>query len=263
MNSILLKTSSIGDTLGQLLGGVGGLVCIKIPFLVGITVATYSVIYLVYAIKTIYRDTLKIKKQHDISFKREKSWNVIIRKKFIRAIRVSIMMAFIAFGIASPLNQHWQIFFHELGISNNFVLANIYTIRTILIILGGNIAKTISYKIKKTNLFIFRYSILISAAALFLCTITTNYIGAILFWSIISISNTVARVFFMTELIEVIPKERRATLLSVNSLIFSSGSFLGGITIGYIADRFTLSVGWRFCVIAFVIAFIVALKNEK
>lgn len=143
---------------------------------------------------------------------------------------VSFTMAIVSFAIASPLNVHWQVFFNQKGIDSEFILSNLYSIRTVLIIIGGIIAGTFKKRESGNNLLIFRIFIPISALALILSAVIES---------------------------------RRSTLFSINSLIFSFASAAGSLVIGKIADVRGIDLAWEICGCVMILAVVFSFYASK
>lgn len=176
---------------------------------------------------------------------------------------VSFTMAIVSFAIASPLNVHWQVFFNQKGIDSEFILSNLYSIRTVLIVIGGIIAGTFKKRESGNNLLIFRIFIPISALALILSAVIDNCWISLGLWSIISITNTIARSFWTAELLSTMGESRRSTLFSINSLIFSFASAAGSLVIGKIADVRGIDLAWEICGCVMILAVVFSFYASK
>lgn len=264
--SFMQIVNNLGLTIGLLLGGIMTELSLKYAFTSGLALIVCANILCFLLVKN------NNSSDGDIGEIQEKE---SIKKYLGRSIKsvtasflcVSVSMAFIAFAIASPLNDHWQVFFYLRGIKSNFLLSNIYTIRTILIIVGGILAGKLTKKKIFDNLSLFRLGIACSAVALLVTALSQNWVISLLFWSIISITNTIARSFWTAELISTMDVKRRSTLFSVNSLIFSLGTTLGSLSIGKIAEVKGVGFGWIFCscvmVVAILFSFIATVQVKK
>lgn len=246
ISGFMQMIENLGSTLGLLLGGFLAVLTIDYAFLGGlilIIVANICCFMLINDVTTKQVQENKIVHSEGIKEYMSNS----IKAVTLPFLCVSLSMAFVSFSIASPLNEHWQVYFNLKGINNEFLLSNIYSIRTVLIIVGGIIAGKLTKKQQGKNLVVFRIFISCSAVALIISAITTNCWISLLFWSVISVTNTIARSFWTAELVSTMEPSRRSTLFSVNSLIFSLASAAGSLTIGKLAELRGLSYGWIIC----------------
>lgn len=242
VSALMMAANSVGATLGLIIGGFIALFSLNATFLIGLIliILTCIVSFLLIDNRSSINKTI-----------REENLKNYICNTFMAItapfLAVSIAMAFLSFAIASPLSDHWQIYFNDKGIDNKFVLSNIYSIRTVLVVLGGAIAGRISNIFHKDNLYIFRIFISCSAICLILSAIIPQYWIALFCWSLISLFNAVGRSFWNAKLITTMEVARRSTLFSVNSLIFSGASVLGSLIMGGVALNKGISVAWVCC----------------
>lgn len=78
----------------------------------------------------------------------------------------------------------------------------------------------------------------------FLLAVQANILGFSVFYLTLFIFNGMANSPYLTVFNKSIPEKHRSTLLSLDSLFVKTGVFIGGIVIGYIANRFSISFGW-------------------
>lgn len=251
ISSFMQMVDNLGSTIGLILGGILAVLAIQFAFSGGLILIILAVVFCFILVK----DNTKQNTENVMQNEPIKTYLVNSAKAVtLPFLCVSISMAFVSFAIASPLNDHWQVQFNLKGITNEFLLSNIYSIRTILIIVGGLIVGKISRREQGHNLGIFRIFISCSAIALIVSAVSTNCWISLIGWAVISVTNTIARSFWTAELIGTMDASRKSTLFSVNSLIFSLASALGSLTIGKIAEIKSISYGWVICGIIMIVA---------
>jgi len=243
ISSFMQITDNLGLTIGLLVGGGLATLTMKYAFIGGLTLIVLANILCFGLVKDENYKKNVIAHDERIAEYLLNSIKVVT----LPFLCVSVSMAFVSFAIASPLNDHWQVFFNLKGIDNKFLLSNIYSIRTVLIIIGGILASKLAKREDRRNLSIFRTFIFCSAIALIISAFSPNCWMSLLFWSIISITNTIARSFWTAELISTMDPSRRSTLFSINSLIFSLASAGGSLVIGKVAELRSISYGWVIC----------------
>jgi DHA1 family quinolone resistance protein-like MFS transporter len=78
----------------------------------------------------------------------------------------------------------------------------------------------------------------------FLLAMQANIMRFSVFYLTLFIFNGMANPLYLTVFNKSIPEKHRSTLLSLDSLFMKTGVFIGGIIIGYLANRFSISLGW-------------------
>lgn len=104
-------------------------------------------------------------------------------------------------------------------------------------IVGGLIAPTILKFFKQRTTILFS-SICICSLGFFLLGIFANFYLAIIFVSLWAISSAISTPVFLTLMNELIPSQQRATILSFNNMIGSSGGVVAQPMLGRAADLY-------------------------
>lgn len=94
----------------------------------------------------------------------------------------------------------------------------------------------------------------VSMICLLLITLLSDSGIILVLWVSISFFNNIGRVYWLSELIGETDKKNRATMLSLNSLIFSFGSFIGAFTTGIIAESYGIRYAWMISVVGYLLA---------
>lgn len=131
-------------------------------------------------------------------------------------------------------------------------------------IIGGLIASTILKFFKQRTTILFS-SICICSLGFFLLGIFANFYLAIIFVSLWAISSAISTPVFLTLMNELIPSQQRATILSFNNMIGSSGGVVAQPILGRAADLYGYAVTYLMTAVMTLMAlpFILMMRFEN
>ena len=176
----------------------------------------------------------------------------LLREAFALSVESStillLLLASVATGVVtSGLETFWQPFFKSLlgeREGNTYLFGFIFAGSFALASLGSLSSIWLSRLFKK------RYALVAAVAevgqigAIILLAFQTNVlIAAPLFW-LAYFSRGAVSSPEATLLNNEVPSAKRSSMLSIRSLTFSLGGFLGSVALGYLADTFSIRMAW-------------------
>lgn len=253
---------NILSNIGKLLGGIIGAIIFSfskpIPFLLS------SILYLTLAISFLLFNKFRlveISKSNisnpfkDILIHSKESILFSLKEKSIYFIL--IVTFFFLISAEGPL-IYWQPLFNE-EFKTSFPIGIIFVLYLLSNILGSTILRISINKIKRFTV-IFSLTILFGGIMLFLTGFIKNIYLSIIFFLIYHFTLGIGGPIRMKILNEVIPDEKRASILSFVSLVEGGSEGVAGFIWGYISKFYSLNILFSLISIPIFLSFIISLK---
>lgn len=253
---------NIFSNTGKLLGGLIGAIIFNfikpLPFLLS------SILYLLLAISFLLFNKFKILEISNTNIRNpfkdiliHAKDSILFSLKEKRVYYILILSFLFLIAAEGPL-IYWQPFFNE-KFKTSFPIGIIFVLFLLSTILGSIILRIFIQKIKKFKL-IFSFSILLGGIMLFLTGFTENIYLSIFFFILYNFTLGVGGPIRMKILNEVIPDEKRASILSFVSLVEGGSGTISGFTWGYISKFFSLNLLISLISIPIFLSYIISLK---
>lgn len=237
--------SSIGMLFGTVLGGFLGTLNLSIPYIV-----RASVILIVFGIAFI--------KMHDLGYTKKALAIRNIPKEMKKiastsieyglknlSVRYLMMVSFVFSSFMMWGWYAWPPYFLDLfGNAKAVWLAGIISALFSLAQVGGSlcVGPILALLKKRTRLLILAFAI--QSVALIGVGILNSFYPAVALFLCFSFAMGLAMPVKQAYLHSLIPSEQRASIVSFDSLVGSSGSVIGQIGYGYLSDRASIGIGY-------------------
>jgi DHA3 family tetracycline resistance protein-like MFS transporter len=257
------KFRILGNLSGLILGGYLASVNMKLVWVPFTVVFFILCLFLIRKMKEEYAIEKKVSERIIFKFSKtiKGSLKVLRSQKLILALIVLSLFSEFSF---ETISQFWQVHFDEnLFISTQY-FGWILAIASILTILFVGKVTTLSegFIHEISSLIILEFLFLIS---LLLIALTTSPLLAVMFFILLQTFVSFKEPIFLNLYNKHIPSPQRATLLSFQSLVGSSGEVLAALCIGMVAQKFGLRITFGFgTVVLFVgiIAFLLLATSK-
>ncbi|MET1249330.1 MFS transporter [Sporolactobacillus sp. STCC-11] len=201
---------------------------------------------------TLYQGLFRIFTLRKLSIKKNKYF-----------LRLCLSLLPLQFVMTGPASQ-WQLYFQNGH--HNIIVGYLFVLISLSAMIGHYIAPKFSSLFKSRN----RYLILttsVNALMVFAVIFTQIYYLSIIFFLIHVVFMSSEEVTRISYLNDEIKSNNRATVLSIFNTLEALVTIAAYIIIGYIADKYSLSVSWAFSAIVmlvFAIPLFISLdKNQK
>ena len=193
---------------------------------------------------------------------KEASLPRLLREAFVLSasspVIMLLLLASVATGVVTVgLETFWQPFFKSLlgEQANSTYLFGILLAGSFALASLGSLASIWLSRLLKR-----RYALVAAvaevgqlSAILLLAWQTSAFVAAPLFW-LAYFSRGVLASPQATLLNNEVPNEKRSSILSIRSLVFALGGFLGSVSLGYLADTFSIRTAWTFAGFSLLVA---------
>ncbi|RLD15750.1 MAG: hypothetical protein DRI22_02065 [Caldiserica bacterium] len=174
-----------------------------------------------------------------------------------RILYIFLVTFFFIIAATGPF-IYWQPFFKN-QFKSTFPVGIVFAVYSLSAILGSSVLRANIPKIKRYGL-AFSISILFGGIMIFLTGFTKIALLSLIFFSIYHFSLGIGNPIRMKLLNEVIPDEKRASILSFLSLIEGGGEGLSGFMWGGLSRAFPLNIIFSLVSIPILLSFILSLK---
>ena len=199
----------------------------------------------------------------------------LLKEAFVLSASSSTILLLLLTNVLSGfallgLENFWQPFFSNLlgeRERNTYLFGIILAGSFGLVSLGSLTSIGLSRLLNKRYALIAAIAEVAQAGFIVLLAFQTNvFVAAPLFW-MTYFSRGVMGSPQATLLNNEVPNAKRSSMLSIQSLTFSLGGFLGSVSLGYLADTFSIQVAWTVggapLVIAVICYLVIAVKQSK
>ena len=250
----------------KLIGGVVGAVIFNfvkpLPFLISsliyLSLSLSFLLFNKFKLLSVTNETIKNPFREILQHAKE-SITFSFKEKTIFYILIVTLLFIIA---AQGPFIYWQPFFKEKFSSSSSV-GVVFVLYSLSGMFGSIILKSFIPKIKKYTL-VFSLSILLGGIAIFLTGFIKNALYSLLFFVIYHFSLGIGNPVRMKLVNEVIPDEKRASILSFLSLVEGGGEGVSGFIWGNISKIYPLNIVFSLVSIPIFLSFLFSFKiSEK
>lgn len=240
-----MVVSNIAMLIGTTMGGFLGTLNLNIPY---ITRGAIQVVVLLLAIFYM----------HDIGYIPRK-----LERKYLFKEMKAIATESVRFGLGNPSTRYlmgitfvfssfmmwgwyaWQPYFLELfGNTNAIWIAGLIAAGVSFAQICGSVFFKSIKKIFHYRSQVLIFAFLVQSNALIGIGLTSSFGLAVFLFLVFAFLLGISGPLRQGYIHSIIPSEHRATIISLESLIGSSGSFIGQIGYGYISHAFTIATGY-------------------
>lgn len=165
--------------------------------------------------------------------------------------RVAYLILFfgVLFSTCTVFYFYCEQYFLEMNLSKSWI-GVIFALEGIIGAISSKYAYKVEAKIKEKGLFIL--GILTVVVNGFALSLISGIVGRSIFFFLIATGASLVEPMFSDYINKLIPSNHRATIISVQSAAFSAVMMLTFPLIGFVADRTSMQVAFRFMVVIFI-----------
>ena len=254
-----LSSKSIGTIIGCLIGAKLGGINLGLPWLYSALFMFITGILAWLFINENYSHKMIEVRQSGLKKQINEAWHHGLKNKEL--LYVMGFGSLIAFSVQA-INMQWTLLFQDVYHFSSLQLGYLFVGISLAIALGGRFSKKLTVWIKNEKLALVVPQ-LMTAMAIIIC----SRVGGLLFATSAFLFHELGRGMFspvkQSYLNNFLQSEKRATLLSLESMFVKLGAFIGLIASGFIAETFSIKFTWLLSGICLAIGVIIFIATTK
>ncbi len=249
----------IGTIVGCLLGGALGGVDLSIPWLMSALFIFITGLLAFFFIKENYATEMVANRKNSLSKQINEAWHYGVKNKEL--LYIMGFGSLIAFSIQA-LNMQWTLLFKDNYNFSSLELGYLFVGISLTAALGGLFSKLLKKWFKNEKLAIVIPQ-LITALAIIICSQVSGLFLAISAFLLHEFGRGIFSPLKQSYVNKRLVSDKRATLLSLESMFIKLGAFSGLLASGFLAENYSISWTWLFSGVSLAVGTIIFIINTK